>query len=145
MIINSFRGDYFFLSNFYDCKIEYGGLVYHNSEALFQSFKTTDWEDKKRLSEMDPRSAKSFGRKVELVSNWEQIKVRYMYHTLVEKFTQNPDLAKKLIATGDAVLIECNNWRDTYWGVCGGKGSNRLGLMLMLIRQELNEGKYCIK
>lgn len=145
MVINSFRGDYFFLSNFYDCEIEYEGLVYHNSEALFQSFKTTDWEDKKRLSEMDPRSAKSFGRKVKLVSDWEQIKVRCMYHTLVEKFTQNTDLAEKLIATGDAVLIEGNNWRDTFWGVYEGKGSNHLGLILMFIRQELNEGKHYIK
>ena len=39
-----------------------------------------------------------------------------------------------LLATGDAELIEGNNWGDTYWGKCNGQGLNRLGILLMQIR-----------
>jgi len=53
------------------------------------------------------------------------------------KFEQNPDLAAKLIATGDEELVEGNTWGDTYWGVCRGVGQNKLGKILMNVRQEL--------
>ena len=55
-----------------------------------------------------------------------------------QKFN-NPELKEKLIATGDAELIEGNPWGDTFWGVCEGKGENHLGKILMKIRSELNE------
>ena len=38
------------------------------------------------------------------------------------------------MATEDAELIEGNWWKDTYWGICDGVGENRLGQMLMWIR-----------
>ena len=38
-----------------------------------------------------------------------------MYEVLTAKFTQHVDLRKKLIATGDAKLVEGNNWNDTFW------------------------------
>ena len=41
-VINSFRGDYGFLSNFHICKIEYNGRKFMHSEGLFQSMKTDD-------------------------------------------------------------------------------------------------------
>ena len=44
--------------------------------------------------------------------------------------------------TGDAELIEGNTWHDNYWGVCScskcnGRGKNRLGKLLMKVREEL--------
>lgn len=39
--------------------------------------------------------------------------------------------------TGDAELIEGNNWGDTFWGVCNGRGENMLGKLLMEIRDYL--------
>lgn len=38
------------------------------------------------------------------------------------KFTQNPDLFKKLLDTSDAELVEGNTWEDKVWGVCNGEG-----------------------
>jgi predicted NAD-dependent protein-ADP-ribosyltransferase YbiA (DUF1768 family) len=55
------------------------------------------------------------------------------------KFTQNRILADKLIATGDTELIEGNNWRDYFWGMCNGKGKNNLGKILMKVREELRQ------
>ena len=57
------------------------------------------------------------------------------------KFTQNPGLLDKLLATGDAELVEGNTWGDQVWGVCDGVGENHLGKTLMRIRSELrNKG-----
>lgn len=144
-VINSFRGDYGFLSNFHICKIEYNGRKFMHSEGLFQSMKTYDEFYLDKMVLLSPSESKRFGRKVPLRSDWEEVKDECMYNTLVAKFTQNPDLAKKLLATGDALLIEGNTWNDRYWGVCRGKGENRLGILLMLVREDLQKGKIKVK
>ena len=36
-VIDSFSGEYDFLSNFYNCPVEYEGITYLNSEAAFQA------------------------------------------------------------------------------------------------------------
>lgn len=56
-----------------------------------------------------------------------------------EKFTQNTELADKLLATGDAYLEEGNTWGDRIWGTVNGSGANRLGVILMQIRAELKD------
>ena len=52
------------------------------------------------------------------------------------KFTFNPHLKEKLLATGDRELVEGNWHGDKYWGVClrTGEGNNHLGRMLMELR-----------
>ena len=60
-----------------------------------------------------------------------------MYELLKQKYKPNTILANKLICTGNSVIIEGNNWGDTFWGVCNGVGENQLGLLLMRIREEL--------
>ena len=60
-----------------------------------------------------------------------------MYEVCKAKFTQNDGLKHKLKDTGDAILIEGNTWGDRIWGVCNGVGENRLGRILMQIRDEL--------
>ena len=63
-----------------------------------------------------------------------------MYEIVLAKFTQNPDLKKKLLATGDEHLEEGNTWGDTIWGTVDGVGENRLGKILMRVRDELKNG-----
>lgn len=46
----------------------------------------------------------------------------------------DPDLRAKLQATAPGYLEETNNWNDTFWGVCRGRGRNTLGSLLMDIR-----------
>ena len=54
-------------------------------------------------------------------------------------FAHDP-LRSALIATGDAQIIEGNIWGDTYWGVDVNKGGmNRLGILLMQVRDEIKE------
>lgn len=137
--INEFRGNYYFLSNFFDCPIVFENIPYLNNEAAFQAQKVLDLDTKKEFSTLPPNLAKSKGRKVNLRKDWEKVKDELMYKICLAKFTQNPKLKFQLLETKDAVLIEGNTWNDTYWGVCKGIGKNKLGEILMKIRKEFNE------
>lgn len=136
-----FRGPYGFLSNFYACKIRiaFRGKVYHftSAEALFQAFK-----DPNRFEEfvnLDPVAAKKLSHQVNLRPDWSDIKVDLMRKILELKFSQNPELAAKLLETGDTELVEENKWHDIFWGVCNGVGQNWLGRLLMERRDELRK------
>ena len=73
-------------------------------------------------------------------ADWEQVKFQVMEDCVRYKFTHHPDLRVALLATGDAELIEGNDWGDRIWGVYQGQGENRLGKILMKIRAELRAG-----
>jgi hypothetical protein len=53
------------------------------------------------------------------------------------KYSQNPELAKKLLATRDRYIDETNWWGDTIWRVYRGEGQNLLGKILMNVRSRL--------
>ena len=136
--ISSFFDQYRFLSNFYMAPIELGDIEYPSSEHAFQAAKTKDKKIRKKIARQPTaRQAKQLGRAVELREDWEERKVNIMYRILFAKFNQHKDLREKLFATGDAELVEGNTWGDMYWGVCGGNGENKLGKLLMLLREEL--------
>ena len=67
---------------------------------------------------------------------WESVRDQVMERVLLSKFNHNPKLRLKLVATGDTYLEETNDWNDTYWGVCDGVGQNKLGELLMKIRDK---------
>lgn len=74
---------------------------------------------------------------------WNEIKVPWMRVCLRAKFdpVRNPHMAAKLLATGDATLIEASPGKDKtshFWGVGhDGTGENYLGMLLMAVRTEL--------
>lgn len=60
-----------------------------------------------------------------------------MYEGLKHKFNQHADLKKQLLETGNRKLIE-HTTKDKYWADGGdGSGKNRLGILLMKLRDEL--------
>lgn len=140
--ITRFHGEYYFLSNFYECPVKYNGYLFNSAEAAFQASKSDTVDS--RFCTMSPGEAKSAGRKVKLREDWEEVKDAIMRDILLAKFTLNDDLRDKLIATGDAILIEGNTWHDNYWGVCKcstcifRERYNKLGILLMDVRQELS-------
>lgn len=135
--INSFRGNNFFLSNFYEVPVMYQGIEYKNNEAAFQAQKTLNMSVRKTFANMNPSQAKRAGRDVQLRHDWESVKVQIMTEIVKAKFDQHPDLAQALVNTGDAYLEEGNNWGDRIWGTVNGSGSNLLGQILMRTRDEL--------
>jgi hypothetical protein len=86
---------------------------------------------------MTPAQAKYLGRAIKSRLDWEQIKEGIMKACLLAKFS-NPILRGFLVAIGNQELIEGNNWGDVYWGVCEGKGLNRLGQLLMEVRDQVS-------
>lgn len=130
-VIESFSGDYRFLSNFY---IEPDGT---HVEGEYQRAKCVNLQDFKRLGGLTPHMAKHTGRKVKLRPDWEEVKIPIMLALVYLKFRDHPELAAKLIATGDADLIEGNTWFDRFWGVCRGEGENHLGKILMEVRERI--------
>lgn len=137
MKIDSFRGKYFFLSNYYEAPVTYEGLTYQNSEAAFQAQKCADPKEREVFTTMNPSEAKKAGRTVTLRKDWEDVKIAVMTGVVKAKFEQNPDLAGMLFATKDAYLEEGNNWGDCVWGTVNGEGANNLGLILMNTRKFL--------
>lgn len=141
MMINSFRDEYFFLSNFYDAPVTYDGITYLNNEAAFQAQKCTNKNDRKQFAMLNPSQAKYLGRAVSLREDWEQIKITEMRNIVQAKFEQNPDLAAKLVATGEMYLEEGNDWGDHIWGTVDGIGANHLDRILMETRAELQNSR----
>ncbi len=136
-VIDSFRGDFRWLSNFHYGEFIYDGVKYITSEHAYQAAKTFDLIEKQRIIDCDtPRKAKNLGMKVTLRPDWEQVKLQIMNNILIEKF-KDKNLQDLLLMTGSAKLIEGNDWNDTFWGVCRGKGENHLGRILMKIRHNL--------
>lgn len=136
-MIKGFRGEYFFLSNFYETDIHYNGITYKSSESAFQAMKCKRISSRKSFIFLSPSEAKSKGKRISLREDWDEVKDNIMYDICRIKFSK-PILKAKLLATGDQYLEETNDWGDDYWGVLSnGKGKNKLGKILMKIREEL--------
>ena len=143
MIIDKFENEYAFLSNFYPSPVQENGVTYPTIEHYFQAQKTTvPFERAAIVNAATPGQAKREGRRITLRKDWERVKDDVMLQGLRLKFAL-PELAEKLIATGDAELIEGTTWHDNIWGNCSCPqcedipGQNKLGKLLMKVREEI--------
>lgn len=135
-VIDRFRGEHEFLSNFFRFPVEYEGIVFPTVEHAFQAAKTLDTGERTDIANAStPSIAKAKGRRVGLRPDWERVKIGVMEDILRSKFS-DPVLRESLEATGDTMLIEGNTWGDQFWGVADGKGENQLGKALMRVRDE---------
>lgn len=137
-MIDSFRGSYQWLSNFHERPVVYEGTKYPTAEHAYQASKALTIRDKETvLKAGTPGKAKRLGRSIRTRKDWDAIKDDVMLAIIRAKF-ENQELAARLCATWPHELIEGNTWGDTYWGVSmpSGKGQNRLGKILMQVRDE---------
>lgn len=131
--IYGFDGEYAFLSNFW---VEADGK---SGEHRFQAAKAESVEEKLWvMSAGTPGESKGRGRRVKMREDWDTYRLWAMLRVIQFKFA-DPTLAARLLATGDAELIEANTWNDRFWGVdkATGVGQNQLGKTLMHVREEL--------
>jgi len=138
--ILEFKGNYRFLSNFYQCRFVWNTVLWHSSEAAYQASKSNNFQDWLYIRTLNPGEAKRYGKHITLRPDWEQVKYSMMWNIVREKFKQNPDLLKWPKATGTSELEEGNNWGDRIWGICppgSHNGDNYLGKILMQVRNEL--------
>lgn len=141
-MIGIFDGKYAFLSNFYPSSVtDEDDITYPTVEHYFQAMKTLDKTQRFNMAiQSTPGKAKRLGRKCNLRPDWESIKDSIMEDALRKKFS-DPILKKALLDTGDEYLEEGNTWGDQYWGVCNGTGKNKLGKLLMKLREEFKKGE----
>lgn len=149
--INSFREEHFFLSNFFPSTISIDILgksyVMPTGEHAFHAGKVAvaSWSEERKESWLEelaastePRRAKYLGRSIRIdVGRWDALSTKVMVRVQDMKFRQNPDLARLLMETDNAELVEGNTWNDKVWGAVNGEGENRLGRILMRLRSQL--------
>jgi N-glycosidase YbiA len=140
-MIGPFRGEYRFLSNFWAVKVGYEGILYPSVEHAYQAAKTLDQNMRRQISALArPGDAKRIGRQVVMRHDWYDVRLDVMLGLTRAKYA-DAVLARKLLDTGDQPIVEENTWGDRFWGVCGGRGENHLGIILMRVRAELRGEK----
>src|SRR5262245_6143831 len=136
----SIGGEHGFLSNFLQVPIRLKGQSWPSSEHYFQAQKFAGTRHEAEIRRAGtPAIAARLGRdrRKPLRRDWESVKDDVMRDAVRAKFTQHPDLREALVATGDALLVE-HTEQDDYWGDGGdGHGQNKLGRILMQVREEL--------
>ena len=143
-----------YLSNWYLSHFTLNGITFTSMEQYMMYTKAVvfgDIEIAKHIhSTDDVAKIKALGRSVKNYndSHWNGIRQIIVYEGLYAKFSQNEELKKQLLSTGDAVLAECSI-RDTIWGIglsmrspdrfdqAKWKGQGLLGYAIMLVREKL--------
>jgi ribA/ribD-fused uncharacterized protein len=133
MAVDSFTGEYRWLSNFHLSPIMFAGRVYPSVENAYQAAKFNP-DQREEFSTCSPAVAKRLGASGVLRPNWNAEKVEIMRRLIRQKFSDGRYERVLLCATGNVELIEGNTWGDKFWGVCDGAGKNILGEILMEIR-----------
>jgi hypothetical protein len=130
-----FRGDRWFLSNFYPAPVVLDGVIFPTVEHGYQAAKTLHRPSREVVRRAaTPGQAKRLGRALILRPDWEAVKLAVMEGLLRQKFA-DPKLRARLVVI-EGEIVEQNTWGDTWWGVCRGRGENHLGRLLMRIRDE---------
>jgi len=139
-MIKEFKDEYRWLSNFVPCNIELDGQIYKSVEHAYQSAKSEDdWNWKEFcILEPNPATVRKQSRNIVLRKDWSTVKDFIMLECLKQKYSQEP-YKQLLLDTKNEQIQEGNWWGDEYWGVNlkTGKGQNKLGKMIMKIRQEI--------
>ncbi|NHZ34232.1 NADAR family protein [Massilia rubra] len=133
-------GRYAALSNFAGSAFSLDGHAWRTMEHYFQAMKFEGSAQFERILGCgSPKQAKDLGqsRATPIRRDWDEVKESIMLRGLRQKF-QDPELRALLLGTGKKRLIEDSPY-DSYWGIGpNGKGKNRLGELLMQLREELS-------
>lgn len=141
------KDEYGFLSNFYrakiitECPLNKVPREWMTSEHYYQAQKFTEFDTQEIVrAAISPKQAAFLGRTMKMTApGWDIYRLHAMRVVLDLKFTQHKDLKVKLLATGNAELIE-HTTNDNYWADGGdGSGKNMLGILLMELRQLLRD------
>jgi len=139
----SVRQPYGCFSNFAPYPVRLKGVLRPTSEHYFQAQKFVGTPHEEAIRAVaSPMVAARMGRSRArpLRPDWEKVKDEIMYEVVRAKFEQHSDLRSILLDTGEAAIVE-HTERDAYWGDGGdGSGQNRLGQILMRVREELRRG-----
>lgn len=144
-MINSFTGEYRFLSNFYPAQVMFMGVKFPTVEHACVAAKEPTQKHILKIAKISvdkPGYVKKIGRSCKIRSDWNDVKIEIMTDLILQKFSI-PDLKDKLLKTDSHELIEGNFWHDNFWGACyctkckNQEKLNNLGKILMNTRDVL--------
>lgn len=131
-------------SNLYKREIEFEGEKFPTAEHAYQAGKARKQEVREwLLAAPSPALLAMAAHGLytwDIAPGWSKTKFDRMEKVLRAKFTQHDDLEGLLLSTGTARLVESatvDNPVNRLWGEVNGKGKNKLGEMLMALRNEL--------
>ena len=128
-------------SNFAPYGVAFDDAWWPTVEHYFQAMKFHDDAYRARIRRCGkPKAAKALGmtRAVPLRANREEVKDAIMLEAVRCKFRTHEHPRQLLLATGTKLIAE-NAPMDAYWGIGpDGQGLNRLGEILMQVREELH-------
>lgn len=132
----NFRDKYWFLSNMFETLVPLviDGTSYNfrNAEAAFQAQKNPSLAA--QFANLNGFEAKKLGRRIPItVPNWNNYRDIAMRNAVSAKFNNNVNLMNQLKNITEEI-VEDNTWGDKYWGRSNGIGENKLGQILMSIR-----------
>ena len=144
-----------YLSNWYPAHFTVEGIEFSSMEQYMMYKKAILFQDQqtaeKILGTDDVAEIKVLGRMVQHFDEkiWREKREAIVHKGVLQKFLQNPELAEKLVETGEQMIAECAV-KDRIWGIglsmqdeerfCADKwkGQNLLGKILMQVRAEIS-------
>ena len=141
-------------SQWYPSQFNIKTLSFPTAEHYMMASKAALHDDEgtitKILKAKHPSDAKRLGRRIKNFDDpaWKAARMKVVVTGDYEKFSQNPELANFLLASGDKILVEASPV-DNIWGIGMSKGSsgiedprnwkglNLLGYALMQVRFKL--------
>ena len=145
-------------SNWHPSEFTLDGVKFKNTEMHMMYKKAMLFSDAETAEEIlkakHPKECKALGRKVKGFDKeiWEENCKRFVYDGNYAKFTQNQNLHKALMDTGDTKICEASPY-DKIWGIgldeknakiteeANWPGQNWLGEVLTALRNDLKKQK----
>jgi N-glycosidase YbiA len=130
--------------------VEYDGRSFHSTEALYQCCRYPGLFDiQERINVKNAMLAKMKSKppRSQTREDWNEVRVPIMEACLRLKTDQHFNRITDILAeTGDLPIVEKSR-RDTFWGAkpvssSEIEGENVLGLLWMLIREEIRSGVF---
>ena len=123
--------------NFYECNITKYDITFHSTEQYYQYHKCALESDKNLILTSSIEYVFGVGQSVQLVQDWESIKLPIMYQANKLKFSQHKNLLDLLLSTTGDITVPSCVFGSLFWGSgIENEGENWNGKILMAIRDE---------
>lgn len=134
----------FVLRNEYPAPITVEAVTYPTVAHAYWALATTSPAIRNQIRDA-ARSydAEKLAEEAPLRPDWPAVRLAVMTSLLRAKYSQHPELADTLLATGDA-RIHYAGIGSRYWNAHGQEGRNWIGRLLELIRAEIAAGRAAI-
>jgi len=143
-----YEGPHYMYSNFSSFMVDWRGRRWQTAEHAYQAEKFS--EDRARHVEKriekarSAHEAKKIAKEFEAYKrpDWDSVKLGVMEQILRAKLAQHEYIRKKLLETGERLIVE-DSPTDNFWGRGPDwKGANHLGKLWMKLRAELRSGAF---